>query len=196
MAMTRSIEFDPSAHVYTVDGERLPGVTQIMRPITDIAYGGVDQETMDRAAKRGTAVHNAIELYNHFGADDCPSEYAGYMTAYKKWMQESGADVTASELRVCHGILRYCGTIDIICRIRGVSYLIDVKTTKELKDKLVNVQLEAYARALEIMGTRVDRVAALHLKENGTYGFSERKAFDNKYWDVFCALLNIHWYMK
>ena len=62
------IDFDEESHIYTLNGYRLPSVTQLMRPLTLIAYDGVSLGAMSEAADRGTRAHSqveAIRLYPH-----------------------------------------------------------------------------------------------------------------------------------
>ena len=55
------LTFDEATHLYRLNGAELPSVTTVMKPLSTEVYGGVDEWVMERAAGRGTAVHNAIE---------------------------------------------------------------------------------------------------------------------------------------
>ena len=57
------LTFDPEKHIYRLDGFIIPSVTQVMKPLSDEKYKDVDQEVLDAAAKRGTAVHSACEFF-------------------------------------------------------------------------------------------------------------------------------------
>lgn len=55
------LTFDERRHVYKLNGVALPSVTTVMKPLSGDVYDSIDKAILDRAAKRGTAVHNAIE---------------------------------------------------------------------------------------------------------------------------------------
>ena len=51
-----------TAHRYRIGDAHLSGVTQVLRPIVEAEYAGVNGEVMQRAARLGSAVHRMIEL--------------------------------------------------------------------------------------------------------------------------------------
>ena len=57
------LKFEENRHLYMLDGQILPSVTTVMRPLDNALYQGIDEEIMKMAAHRGTAVHNAVENY-------------------------------------------------------------------------------------------------------------------------------------
>ena len=69
------LEFEGKKHVYKLNGFAIPSVTTVMKPLSAFCYRGVDEESLRRAAGRGTAVHEAVENYLLFGIEDAPVEY-------------------------------------------------------------------------------------------------------------------------
>ena len=66
------LTFDEGTHL-PAPGAELPSVTTVMKPLSSEVYGGVDEWVMERAAGRGTAVHNAIENWSLYGIEGyCP----------------------------------------------------------------------------------------------------------------------------
>ena len=62
------IYFDPVAHKYWLNGRELQGVTStLVARAFPHTYDHVDEETLRKAAERGTAIHHAIELYETEG---------------------------------------------------------------------------------------------------------------------------------
>ena len=57
---------------------------------------------------------------------------------------------------------------------------------------LTGVQTEAYAKAYETHGGRVDEKAILHLDKFGNYEFIEYKRNDTESWNTFNALMTIY----
>lgn len=77
----------------------------------------------------------------------------------------------ASEYRLYHKFMGYAGTADLICDIGGQLHLVDYKTTQQIEEMLVKVQLKAYEKALDSLGAEPKKTAALHLKRDGTFDF-------------------------
>ena len=61
------VEYIDSTHTYIVDGHRIPCVSDILSYYSRIHhlddYSQVSQYTLQRAAQKGTDLHNAIEAY-------------------------------------------------------------------------------------------------------------------------------------
>lgn len=77
------LSFIETEHKYLLNGIEIPSVTTLMNPLSSAEYGEIDRRILDKAAHRGTVVHNAIESYEKYGFDDISDEYAGYFQAYK-----------------------------------------------------------------------------------------------------------------
>ena len=194
--MFDALHFDEAKHVYTVDGEMFPSVTTIIKPITDAYYGAIDNRVLEVAASRGTAVHNAIELWNDMQVEDIPEEFYGYFGAYKDWFEERKPIIDASELRMFHPILRYAGTCDLLCTIDGEKVLVDYKTSSKVIDKAYRLQMEAYKMMLEKAGIKIDRKVCLHLQKNGKFKEHIYPAKDPESVKVFNACLEIYRYNR
>ena len=67
--------FDEEPHIYLLDGVQIPSVSNIMEPLNRAKYDGISERTLDRAAEKGTIVHNAIENFLKFDIVDIPSEH-------------------------------------------------------------------------------------------------------------------------
>lgn len=193
---TQGLEFDETTHTYRVDGVVYPSVTTIMQPLSQHKYGSIDESVLNKAAERGTTVHNAIEDYIKFGILDIPEEFAGYTDAYIEWNNQYSPEVKMSETKVYHKLKMYCGTVDIVALIEGEPCLIDVKTTSKIEDKLCRIQLEAYAQALKSCGVEVKDKYILHLKKDGKFEFRKYQSKDTEAWLVFDALKRVYDFNK
>lgn len=140
------LTFDEATHLYRLNGTELPSVTTVMKPLSSEVYGGVDEWVMERAAGRGTAVHNAIENWSLYGIEDIAPEYRGYFNGFLAWVHDMKPNVIGNECRLYHKALRYAGTADLPCVVGNESVMVDVKTTSQLLEMLARVQLEAYRR--------------------------------------------------
>lgn len=72
------LSFDEAHHIYRLNGLAIPSVTTLMKPLSDDFYRTVDPEVLDRAAKRGTAIHNAVRTTRSSALEDISPAYAGY----------------------------------------------------------------------------------------------------------------------
>ena len=189
--------FKPENHTYWLNGVYVPGVSEIMRPLSDSMYRNIDQNMLDTAAKRGSAIHEAVENYIKYGIDDCEPDFRPYFDAFLAWVKEERVEVIASEIPVYNKILRYAGTADILCNIKGATWLVDVKTTAQINHMLTGVQLVAYNAALASHGVKTDKRAVLQLRKDGHYCFlPEDKANDSEAWTTFGALLTVYGHIQ
>lgn len=186
------LEFEENRHIYTLDGVVIPSVTTIMRPLSQSLYRGVDESVLNKAAARGTAVHNAIENYTLFGLSDIEPMYKGYLDAYVSWCKDYSPQPIATECKVYHKILRYAGTSDLLAIIDGKRILVDYKTSATVNKMLTGIQVEAYSKAYESHDFPIDGKAILHLKNNGKYTWVYYDKNDSESWEVFGALLTVH----
>ena len=188
----KELTFEEERHIYCLNGNKIPSVTTIMRPLSNAMYGSVDEEILHKAAARGTAVHNAIENYSLFGIEDIDERYEGYFKAYKSWAKEHKLNIVANEIRTYHKSMLYAGTADMIAEVDGKLLLIDFKTSASINRMLTGVQLEAYAKAFESHGFSVDGKAILHLKSDGLYEWKIYEKNDYESWEVFGSLMVVH----
>lgn len=189
------LAFDEGPHIYRLDGKPVPSVTKIMEPMTRAEYRNIPESVLDRAADRGTAVHNGIELWLKYGLEDIPQEFRGYMDAFAAWWDETQPEYVDSEVRLYHKDFHYVGTADLLLWIGEKLWLVDIKTTSRIISKSCAVQLEAYKQALSSMGLEIQAKGIIQLKKDGKYKFETFKAKDPKAWRMFTALKTVYDYM-
>lgn len=188
--------FEEMPHIYLLNGEKIPSVSNIMEPLSGAHYSGVSEKTLDHAAERGTNVHNAIEIYLKFGIVDIPEESRGYLDAFLKWHKDAKPELVGSEIRMYHKLLRYAGTCDLLCCIGEKLVLVDFKTTYTVSEMTCGVQLEAYSQALSSHGVKVDEKRILQLKKDGKYKEYSFPVNDAQRWRVFGACKTVYDYTK
>ncbi len=190
------LEFDEATHIYRLKCVEIPSVTTVMKPLSAEAYGGIDDATLERAAGRGTAVHNAIENWSLYGIEDIAPELRGYFEGFLAWVHDMRPKIIGNECRLYHKSLGYAGTADLPCVMSEKSVMVDVKTTSQLMEMLARVQLEAYVKGFESHGVSFDGKAILHLRKDGTYKFEPYPYKDPDAWRVFGALLTVNGYAR
>lgn len=190
------LTFEEAPHIYRLNGFEVPSVTTLMKPLSNEVYGTVDEAVLNRAAQRGTEVHETIETLVKYGIEDCAAENRGYLEAFKAWAKDHHVEPVASECRLYHKSLRYAGTADLPSLIGGRLTMVDVKTTASLIEMLARVQLEAYVQGYSSHGVTFEQKAILHLKKDGNYKMEMFAIKDPEAWTVFGALLTINNYLQ
>lgn len=192
------ITFEESKHIYRLNGIIIPSVTTLMKPLSDTVYDSIGKDVLDKAARKGTAVHSAIETYSNFGIVDIDEENKSYFDGYIKFSEEHSLNTYGSEIRLYHKELLYAGTADMIADVDGKFTLIDFKTSYSVSDMLCGVQLEAYDRALKShsLDFKIQQKLIVHLKKDGSYQLHYFKINDSECWKVFAALVTIDNYKK
>lgn len=188
------LKFRDEDHTYTLNGLEIPSVTTLMKPLSAEAYKTVDPDTLNKAARRGTAVHNALENYAKFGIEDIDPDLRGYFDAFLNWWELRKPEPIATEHRLYHKIMRYAGTADLICLIDGKVTLVDYKTSSQVNTKMCAVQLEGYDRALESHGIEIENRLILHLSKNGYQEVPFQRS--GKCWMVLSALITVRNYLN
>jgi hypothetical protein len=172
------LHFDAGSHVYTVTdsnqrSQRVPAVSDLLRPLTDTYYANTPAAAMEFACIRGTYVHRACELDDNNDLDDANLDpgIAGYVAAWRNFKAREGPfAVIVNERPMYHASLRYAGTPDrvLLNTATGHTVLIDIKSTVEI-NPAVHVQLAGYELLLKANGIAIDHRLAVQLRDDGTY---------------------------
>lgn len=111
-AAAPELTFDEASHTYRLNGELLPGVTSILKPLS--SYDDVPPKILEAASIRGTAVHLATELedldtLDYASLDD---EMTGYLMGYQRFKEVMRPEFIGIEQRTWHKTLKYAGMYD------------------------------------------------------------------------------------
>ena len=178
--------YDPEAHAYTVDGKRVPSVTEIAGVLTAGKYSAMNPAILEQAKRRGTLVHEYCEAID-CGVEpedlDIEPELIGYVNAYLAFLRDWAPEWDYIEKPVWTS--EYAGRADRIGRIDGKTVIVDIKTTASM-DRLSKLalllQLYGYANAWSVMGKGSTRECfGLQLKKDGTYTIHYDYAIEAKY---------------
>jgi hypothetical protein len=134
-------------------------------------------EDLDRAARRGTEVHSLAEHLVQGHEVDVPDELAGHVDSYVKFLDHFDPEPLLVEAVVANRKWRYAGTLDLVARIGGDVWLLDVKTTRSGIYPDVALQLALYRWAevyvdqdgneQDMTGLGVTRSGAVHVRGDG-----------------------------
>ena len=158
LKQNNKVFFSDLVHAYINDkNEPLIGITSLMKKHgLGVDYSGIQQDVLDRAAKRGSAIHKMLEDYDNGNAiEDCP-----ILKSYK----ELDLPVIASEYLVSDN-KTVASSIDKVLEDYS---LVDIKTTSELHIGALEWQLSIYAYLFEKQnkGLKVPHLYALHIKDD------------------------------
>lgn len=163
------LTFEENGHIYMLDGEQLPSVSELCRFMHREIYKDAPKWQMETAAERGTAVHFAAEALDKTGTASIAEEYLPYLQAYKAFLQDYSPSWDMIEQSIYHPEYRYAGTVDRYGALRGEAVLVDIKTTYTVYKPLCRAQLNLYRLMLIMRGFPVHKMYILHLKKDGKY---------------------------
>ena len=163
------LTFYDKGHIYMLDGERIPCVSDLCRFLHREVYGDAPAWQMEAAADRGTNVHAATEALDGSGRAEIEEEYLPYLQAYARFRKEHEVQWELSECSMYHPEHRYAGTIDRYGMVDGKKTLLDIKTTYRVMKPLCSASLNLYRMMLQAKGMEVEQLMILHLKKDGTY---------------------------
>lgn len=166
----------------------------------DMAVGLLTQNKItvnhvrDKAGDRGTAVHDALELWAQEGIVPIPSVYApdeqGYVEGLRTFIEDCNPTPIVSEVMVASPTFLYAGRFDLGCNINqgtqaitksypkrkpvvseipGGAWILDLKTSKGVYESH-HLQLAGYRQANEeSWGVEVDHTGIIHVFDDGRY---------------------------
>jgi len=160
------LEYYDDTHTYLVDGIEVDSVTQILKTRFGAKYARVDNETLKRAADKGTAVHEAIERYCTQGLESDLIEVRNFKFLQKLY------DFTVIDNEVPVILFKdekpiAAGRLDMVIRIGDKLGGADIKRTSTLDKEYIAYQLNLYRIAYrQTYGKEWEFLRAIHLKEN------------------------------
>lgn len=155
--------FNQEKHTYILNGVFLSGITgMIERQLFPDKLKGIPQYRIDKAAEKGSYIHECCEIADSLGViPDC-EEAKNYLNL----IQLNGLIIEDSEYLVSDNE-HYASSIDKVYRDgEDTFHLGDIKTTYKLDKEYVRWQLSIYAYLFELQnpGAKVDRLFAIWLR--------------------------------
>lgn len=160
------LEYIDDTHSYICDGVILPSITQIMKIKFGNKYAGIDKFVLNRAARKGTEVHEAIERYCKKGEISNLKEVKNFIFLKKRY----GFNVIDNEVP----ILLFkdnkpvaAGRLDLVLDIKGSIGIGDIKRTATLDKHYLGYQLNLYRIGYQqSYDKEVKYLSGLYLREN------------------------------
>ena len=159
------LEFLPETHTYLYEGLMLPSVSQILCMKYKNDYASVPPAVLNNAARRGTAVHKAIENFNVSGYDDGSEAVRNFKFLQKQY----GFEVLDSELPLVlfkDDMPIACGRLDMTMLMDGETGIADIKTVSSLNKEKIAYQLNLYRIGLmQSYGVDAKFLKIIHLRD-------------------------------
>lgn len=189
------IDFDEETHVYTVNGKKVPSVSEILAPLSAERYAEINPATLRQAALKGTAVHEATEIIDYGGEPEIEPETMGYINAYVDFLRdyfptwEMIERIVPAYRFLPEGYpdednVMFCGTVDRYGTIDKKKCVVDIKTYASMTtDSLISAscQTAMYRAALWEQEQEADiKRYVLHLKKDGNYRLIDLDKFDRE----------------
>lgn len=197
------LTFDPETHAYTLDGRRVPSVTEICVFVTAAKYGAANSALVAQAARRGSLVHEycqAIDYGVPLSELELDPALAGYVRAYLSFLETYRPDWSMIEQPVYTA--QYAGTLDRFGSLMGRPCLVDIKTTAVM-DRLSQIalalQLQGYqgAESPPLPAVHPARRLGVQLRRDGSFRVLSQSQIVQKHFqgadpaDIFSKLLKI-----
>ena len=160
-----TLEYFDETHTYLYEGLMLPSVSQILGVKYKNDYASVPPAVLNNAAKRGTAVHKAIENFNVSGYDDGSEAVRNFKFLQKQY----GFEVLDSELPIVifkDDMPIACGRLDMTMLMDGETGIADIKTVSALNKDKIAYQLNLYRIGLmQSYGVDAKFLKIIHLRD-------------------------------
>ena len=160
------LEYLDDTHTYLVDGVIVPSITQILKVKFGGKYDGVSSKTLEAAAEKGTAVHEAIENYCTMGEESDLPELKNFKFLQKQY----GFDVLENEVPVILFMDEEpvaAGRLDLVLEMNGEIGGADIKRTSVLDKEYLAYQLNLYRIAYrQCYGKEWKFLRGVHLRDD------------------------------
>ena len=161
-----ALEYLDDEHIYLADGQIVPSITEMLKMKFGGKYSSVDQDTLQRAADKGTAVHEAIEKYCKTGEETDLPELRGFKFLQKQYEFE----VLQNEIPVLlfwDGEPIAAGRCDMVIENENGIGGADIKRTSTLDKEYLAYQLNLYRIAYyQSYGVGWKFLVGIHLRED------------------------------
>lgn len=148
---------------------------------------------MSKAGKEGTQVHEAVEklvkgeevswMDNFGNAKYSQLVWEMILKFYDFWTTHKPELISTEEF-VWSDEYKYAGTADLVVKMDGQIWLLDVKTSNSIH-KSYDLQLASYAKALgECKGVNIERTGIIWLKANTRSASKKEGVYQGNGWQI------------
>ncbi len=160
------LEYYDDEHQYLVDGVMVSSITQLLTKKFPKRYEGIRKEVLEKAAEKGTQMHQDIENYCVSGVEKATKEIRNFkflMKAYDFFVIDNEVPVILfkDEKPIA------AGRLDMIIKINDAIGIADLKRTSTLDKEYLAYQLNLYRIAFQqCYGIPVKNLHGIQLKDD------------------------------
>jgi hypothetical protein len=129
------LTFEPTNHVYTVDGQIVPSVTQLLDDAgLTPDYSVINPAVLQHARYRGLHVDLACDLYDEDDLDwsSVHPEALPMVEAWIRFRDDYGYEPVVGQPALYHPELQYAGSADSIGKLNGSWVVVERKATTKM----------------------------------------------------------------
>ena len=152
--------YQEETHSYFNDGKHIPSVTQTIKEFFPLDPN-IPAHVLEAARKRGKILHQTLEFLDLGVLEDYDPSLQWAVDAWDEW--KFGKEIIAIEKMILHPDGLYAGRIDRVVKEGEKVYIVDIKTSVNLK--LTPLQLHGYWRATDGNGLKIIQMRDKKLKE-------------------------------
>tara|TARA_B110000037_G_scaffold222947_1_gene300798 strand:- start:5452 stop:6234 length:783 start_codon:yes stop_codon:yes gene_type:complete len=200
-AKLKQINFLNSRMYKRAENKYYPSVTTILQYMPKNRFfqtwlkdvGHNSDIIMRKAGKEGTQVHEAseklvlgetVEWLDQYGKAKYSELVWSMILKFADFWNETKPELISTEDFVFSDEHLYAGTADLVVKIDGETWLLDIKTSNALH-KSYDLQLAAYAKAIEEQkGIKIDRTGIIWLKASTRKTSAKDGVMQGKGWQV------------
>lgn len=163
--------FDPNEHRYHLAGREILGLTKILNLAGFYDFEFVNEDVLERAKARGTAVHLATALYDRRRLDPASvhPEIAGYLEGWKSFIGSKRVQVVDIERPIFSKAWLFACTPDRTVFINGKMGVLEIKASDYLSPAY-QLQTEGQKIAVEeFYKIKCSSRFVVRLFDNGTF---------------------------
>ena len=160
------LEYFDDTHEYLVDGVLVPSITQILKIKFGNKYDGVSQKVLNRAAEKGTEVHEAIERYCKTGENSDLKEVRNFKFLQKQYKFEV-LDNEVPIILFLNDEPVAAGRLDLVLKLDNKIGGGDIKRTATLDKEYLAYQLNLYRIGYrQCYGVEWEFLKGIHLRDD------------------------------
>jgi hypothetical protein len=206
----RIVEIDPSAKQITILDSRFyqrkpnvfyPSVTYVLSSFPKGKFfenwlkdvGHSSSYIVKKASEEGTQVHNAVEDYlagkeitwiDDYGNAKYSLDVWRMILRFTEFWAEYKPELISCEEHLFSDTLKIAGTADLVVKINGEIWMLDIKTSNSIHDTY-NLQLACYTQAWnECFDTPIQRRGILWLKSSSRGNDKTGKRMKGRGWEI------------
>ena len=200
-AKLKQINFLNSRMYKRAENKYYPSVTTILQYMPKNRFfqtwlkdvGHNSDIIMRKAGKEGTQVHEAseklvlgetVDWLDQYGKAKYSELVWNMILKFADFWKTYKPELISAEEFVWSDEHKFAGTADIVCKMNGETWLLDIKTSNSIH-KSYDLQLASYAVALgESKGIEIQRTGVLWLKAQSRGPSKQKKIIQGKGWKL------------